>query len=68
MKFGSAMVSSRNSLSRTVKNFEGKILYSATLPDLLKFSVNQRFSAVSGQILYARMCFQEIHMVNSVKF
>lgn len=31
MKFGSAMVSPRNNLSWTVKNFEGKILFSDTL-------------------------------------
>lgn len=62
MKFGSAMVSPRNNLSWAIKNFEAKIPYSATLPYLLKLSVNQPFSAVSGQILYARVCFQDIHM------
>lgn len=60
MEFGSAMVSPRNSLSWPVKNFEGKIPYSASLPYLLKFSVKHPFSAVSGQILYARVCFQDI--------
>lgn len=60
MEFGSAMVSPRNNQSWAAKNVEGKISYSATLPYLLKFSVNHPFSGLSGQILYARVCFQDI--------